>query len=332
MKDAENNKTSTGCSDTFCKASFQVLPDGTPFAVHFNPQTLQYTISNTLKNTGSGNATKQYVDKSTGKLTLDLIYDTTHSGKDVRRDTLQVARLMEPKGKNKKKKTPPQVKFDWGLFTFTGMLEGYKETIDFFSADGVPLRASVNLTLASQDKVFEGGTDNRSARGITGPDSTGKKDSETAVEAELPPKKDGRGVSVLAERLGDPRLARDLAKANGEENMRFPRKNSLSVDEDTASSPPQGLTAQRPTPGAEADKAAAKNAFSGLRSRPSSAAARTPDTSRLRQSVESAEADTQSPGAFADDGRARSSASGSQRTDVGRPGNLASRLEFDGGQ
>ena len=39
-----------------------------------------------------------------------------------------------------------------------GMVEQYKETLDFFAASGVPLRASVNLTLSSQDVVFESNT------------------------------------------------------------------------------------------------------------------------------------------------------------------------------
>lgn len=47
------------------------------------------------------------------------------------------------------------VLFEWGSFKFQGLVESYKETIDFFAPTGVPLRASINLTLASQDKVFE---------------------------------------------------------------------------------------------------------------------------------------------------------------------------------
>ncbi len=38
--------------------------------------------------------------------------------------------------------------------TFKGVVEQYKDTIDFFAASGVPLRASINLTLASQDVEF----------------------------------------------------------------------------------------------------------------------------------------------------------------------------------
>ena len=65
--------------------------------VHFNPASLQYTITNTLENKGSGNSKKQYVTQSSGKLTFDLVFDTTHNGEDVRLYTGKVAKLMEPR-------------------------------------------------------------------------------------------------------------------------------------------------------------------------------------------------------------------------------------------
>lgn len=112
------------------KATFtNITESGEPFEVHFNPQTLQYTITNQLANTGSGNSTKQYTGESTGKLTFDLIFDTTDTGEDVRLHTVQVARLMEP-GDNQNK-TPPIVEFSWGLYTFSGMVESYRELLDF---------------------------------------------------------------------------------------------------------------------------------------------------------------------------------------------------------
>ena len=37
--------------------------------------------------------------------------------------------------------------FLWGTFQFTGLVDSYNETLEFFSASGVPLRASVSLSL-----------------------------------------------------------------------------------------------------------------------------------------------------------------------------------------
>lgn len=86
------------------KANFKIRGSDENFDVHFNPQSLQYVITNKLKNTGSGNSAKQYVDESTGKLTMVLLFDTTDSGEDVRLHSVRVAQLMEP---DESDKTPP---------------------------------------------------------------------------------------------------------------------------------------------------------------------------------------------------------------------------------
>jgi hypothetical protein len=81
---------------------------------------------------------------------MDLIFDTTPTGEDVRISTEKVARFMEPD----ENKIPPIVQFEWGTYTFQGMMESYRETIDFFAANGVPLRASINLTLLSKTRYL----------------------------------------------------------------------------------------------------------------------------------------------------------------------------------
>jgi hypothetical protein len=126
--------------------------------VHFNPASLQHTVSNTLKEEGQGAKKKQYVSQTTAKLTMDVVFDTTDTGEDVRITTNKMAQLLQPVPEGQSKKVPPVVKFSWGAYSFTGMVEQYKETIDFFAAGGLPLRSSINLTLSSQDVTFEGGT------------------------------------------------------------------------------------------------------------------------------------------------------------------------------
>src|SRR4051812_37226660 len=132
----------------------------TPFLVHFNPVSLQFSVSNTLKEEGSGKTKKQYTTQGTGKLTMDLIFDNTADGSDVRLATSQIAALMapDPASSGSKKQVPSVVLFEWGAYKFQGMMESYKETLDFFSADGVPLRASVNITMVQQDKIFTPGS------------------------------------------------------------------------------------------------------------------------------------------------------------------------------
>src|SRR5918999_1557245 len=120
----------------------------------FNPVSLQYSVANTLAQ--QNKEKQQYVSQSTAKLTMDLVFDTTDTGRDVRLHTNLIANLMEAKRRvgRGQRALPDIVVFEWGLFSFQGMVESYKETIDFFSAAGVPLRANVNLTLSRQEKVF----------------------------------------------------------------------------------------------------------------------------------------------------------------------------------
>ena len=102
--------------------------------VHFNPASLQYTVSNTLKDQGSGAKKKQYVSQTTAKLTMDLVFDTTDTGEDVRATTDKMAKLLKPHGPSGKQ-VPPLVEFGWGVYRFTGMVEQYKETLDFFARE-----------------------------------------------------------------------------------------------------------------------------------------------------------------------------------------------------
>src|SRR5262249_10866820 len=151
------------------------------------------------------------------------VFDTTHSGEDVRVTTEKIGKFMEPDSQ----KIPPVILFEWGSYKFQGMVETFKETIDFFAPNGVPLRATVNLTISQQDEVFET-TDG--SRGF----ETQRSPSLDAVQ--LPPAGgDGGGsgssedATGVATRSGDPRAARGIASANGLESMRFTAGASLTV-------------------------------------------------------------------------------------------------------
>ena len=189
--------------------------------VHFNPASLQHTVANTLKEEGKGAKKKQYVSQTTAKLTMDVVFDSTDTGEDVRITTNKMAQLLQPVPEGQSKKVPPVVKFSWGAYAFTGMVEQYKETIDFFAAGGLPLRSSINLTLSSQDVTFEGGT--RSDRAAV--------DGELSPEPVVVPDDEGPlgGPQGAANKAGDPRAARGIAAANGAASLRFGAGGGLAV-------------------------------------------------------------------------------------------------------
>ena len=190
------------------KASFTNLTaKGNPIRVHFNPVSLQYGISNTLGKKGSGDKTKQVVSSSTATLTLELSFDSTDTGRDVREATGPIARLMRAEKDN----TPPVVLFSWGSFQFQGMLTSYKETLDFFSPEGVPLRAGVSLGMDAQDRIF---------------DEPGVSQDSGGVGAVLAV---GGNLTLLAGQIGDPRAARGIALANGSVSLRLDAGASLEI-------------------------------------------------------------------------------------------------------
>lgn len=203
-------------------ATFETL-SGPPLKVevHFNPASLQYQVSNTLKEEGKGAKKKQYVSQTSAKLTMDLVFDTTDTGTDVRLVTSKMAQLLQPIAEGSSKFVPPTVKFSWGAYVFTGLVEQYKETIDFFAAGGLPLRAAINLTLANQDKVFEAGTSAERA----------KVDDDLTPEPVVVPDEGGPvgGAQGLANALGAPRAARAIAAANGAASLRFGGGAGLAV-------------------------------------------------------------------------------------------------------
>lgn len=200
-------------------ATFTVV-DGTgagapPFPVQFNPVSLDYTISNEFDDRNGNNGARQFVKKSTAKLTMTLVFDTTLDGSDVRTQTERISGLMEP-AKDGKKTFAPKIAFGWGSYRFQGVIEQYKETIDFFSASGVPLRASLNLTLAAQEVEFQSAKNpNASVDGTLSGDPV-----------DLPA---GTSPDAAAAALGDPRAARAIAAANGAASLRFGAGTGLSV-------------------------------------------------------------------------------------------------------
>jgi hypothetical protein len=199
--------------------------------VHFNPATLQLQVSNELKDT-QNNERKQYVAKANAKLTMELQFDTTDTGEDVTRTTQKLQAFISPplNQQNQQQIPPPVVFFEWGRVKFKGVAESYKETIDFFSPNGVPLRSLVNLTLSRQDKVFDDA-------GAGAPQDAGSLNDDLALDA---PAASAADVANAGE---SPGAARSLARANGQESLRFGTGAALTVSAAVTLKPPAAFSA-----------------------------------------------------------------------------------------
>lgn len=191
---------------------------------HFNPESLQYTVQNTLKEEGKGAKKKQHVSQTTAKLTMQLVFDTTDTGEDIRLYTDDMAKLLQPY-KDGNNKAPPIVEFGWGVYRFTGVVEQYKETIDFFAAAGVPLRSTVDITLSSNEPAFE--SSHSPSASVDGDLSA----EEPTVHPQAGPGQNNGpgGAAGLANALGDPRAARAIASLNGSASLRFGAGATLAV-------------------------------------------------------------------------------------------------------
>ncbi len=217
---------------TVAKATLTALPSGQPVTVHFNPSSLTYSVENSVSQQSGSPKKVQYVAQFSGKLSMDLQFDTTGTGSDVRIDTNQVAAFMQASanasaaaqtsaaassgGSNAQSapsKAPPVLSFQWGSYEFKGVMESFKETIDYFSADGVALRALVTITLARQDSVFDEDA------------SFSQADTSGSL---VPTGADDSALSV-ATRGGDPSAMRQLGSANGLESLRFTGGAQLQV-------------------------------------------------------------------------------------------------------
>ena len=142
--------------------------------VQFNPDSLKVSFANQIATPSGGGdqngpQARQFVGAGTTKLAVTLYLDVTADipqgslpqdlpdVDDVRKLTQRIAYFITPEGdpKNKPKKyIPPAVRFMWGSFQFDGIMESLEETLELFSFEGKPLRASVAMTL-SQQKITE---------------------------------------------------------------------------------------------------------------------------------------------------------------------------------
>jgi hypothetical protein len=140
--------------------------------VQFNPQTLTVRFSNQVTGTEQiGGAARQFVGKGSTTLSLDLWFDVTapsakgsvQSKDDVRQLTKEVIYFIKPEERivdGEKGLLPPGVRFVWGTFLFEGFVDSLSEALEFFSADGKPLRSKISLSITQQEIQYrfnEGG-------------------------------------------------------------------------------------------------------------------------------------------------------------------------------
>lgn len=238
-------------------------PEAEWIPVQFNPNSLRINYSNTMaaERSTSRNASPapQYIDKSESTFSVQLIYDTTVPGPakgefswtetsvansqnylnekktgeathqantDVRKLTKKITdQFIDPtkSPQSNGHSVPRKCQFEWGAFIFRGMISSYSETLDFFSPEGIPLRATVALTLKEDSFQFEQlniAAKQRASLGFSSPAST---------QAATAPASGAAAATAAAAAGKNPKDWRDVAMLNGIEDVRANVREALAV-------------------------------------------------------------------------------------------------------
>lgn len=136
---------------------------GTQVPVQFNPGSLRVQIANrSAGGQQAGAQARQRAGTGEMQVSFDLVFDTADEAPqgdpprsvNVLDKTKAVERFVRPRGPGAGQESPPRVAFVWGGFQVQGVMESANIDLDFFDAEGVPLRAKVAVTIKGQDPSY----------------------------------------------------------------------------------------------------------------------------------------------------------------------------------
>jgi hypothetical protein len=187
--------------------------------VQFNPESLKLTYAN-QDNSGGGSHAGQSTGSGTSKLAVQLLFDTTADGTDVRVKTEKVAYFI----KAEPGKTQPGLSFEWGSFIFRGVVKSMDETLDYFSEEGKPLRATISLNLDRPAIEFIRARSNSQGQGAGQSNATG-------ATAPLEPARNNDNVQSVAARNGNSGNWKGIAAANNiDDPLRLPPGSLINAN------------------------------------------------------------------------------------------------------
>jgi Contractile injection system tube protein/LysM domain len=168
--------------------------------VMFNPPEYQLVRSNEYAEVavpGLGSSLVQFVRGNARTLSMELFFDSTGTGVDVRLHTDLVVGLADV---NAETHAPPELLFLWGSLVFPCVLESVTQQFLYFDPLGLPLRAQLSVTLRGAEAL---------------------RTLVAATPLQSPDRAKGRVVRagdtlqrIAAEEYGDPRQWRVIARAS----------------------------------------------------------------------------------------------------------------------
>jgi hypothetical protein len=130
---------------------------GTRIDCMFNPSKFSFTAANTWESEsvpGRATPNKRFAGGASGTFSLSLVFDTTGTGTSVTTHTNKLLGLMKvdttlagyDAARNNGR--PPWIKFNWGtdIHTFKAIISSLSVSFTYFSSDGLPLRANIEMS------------------------------------------------------------------------------------------------------------------------------------------------------------------------------------------
>lgn len=186
------------------------------FGFQFNPSTLRITYTNQF----GDDPPNSHARVTAAKLDVELIFDTTDSGQSVYSYLNKLEQFTRSSAEEESTNPSGRVKvmqFWWVIQLFEGVVESLTNTIDYWSHDGVPLRATVQLSMKETlhtrtEKIFA-----NAVREATTIAISAALDNTATI---LVPQPSPKGATDVAAKAGNSRAGRTVAAQNGMESMR----------------------------------------------------------------------------------------------------------------
>ena len=137
----------------------------------FNPAKFQFKLSNKWdadKTPGRAAPKLKFAGGEGGSFSLSLVFDTTDTGTAVTAYTSKLVALLDIDtslagyDEAKSNGRPPWVRFHWGthLHTFKAVVKSVDVAFTYFSNEGLPLRANVDMSLSQFEPEADWGPQN----------------------------------------------------------------------------------------------------------------------------------------------------------------------------
>lgn len=182
-----------------------------PAKVLFNPAEYTLEKGNQFASTalpGLSNPILSFVNGNADSLSMELFFDTytNMGGSDVSKETGKIARLLDI---DPELHAPPPVQFVWGDVRFRAVIERLTQRFTMFREDGVPVRATVNVTFKEYKTIEE---------------QLKEKPNQSSDWTKLRVIGEGDRLCLIAAiEYGDPAVWRAIAEANDIDNPRLLR-------------------------------------------------------------------------------------------------------------